>query len=241
MKYAHLEETTNKILGWYDDEIHTKKTTFESNNSILTDIDNVSDGKLIEDFKKTDEFLSYENIIDISIDRNSKNIVVIYCVIEPDIPTPNIEVSDEDWQSAINISANHIDVNTKKFSVKDFRTPEEIKKHEKAQAKIQKEEELKSLTIDINTVLYDANQEALGNFATVIAIANATFNKAITVGVNVDGTTKVLSGLDAYNFVYKQTVSWKGADNKWHTVQIESIVQTAQDAMTKKAEILAKY
>lgn len=27
MKYAHLEEKTNKILGWYDDSIHSKVPT----------------------------------------------------------------------------------------------------------------------------------------------------------------------------------------------------------------------
>ena len=46
MKYAHLENNTNKILGWYDDSIHSE------------------------------------------------------------IPTPNIEVTDEVWQEAININAN---------------------------------------------------------------------------------------------------------------------------------------
>jgi len=142
------------------------------------------------------------------------------------------------------IKSEHTLLVPKEFDKWDFNTnswvedSQAVTKHEEAQAKIQKEEELKSLTIDINTVLYDANQEALGNFATVISIANATFNKAISIGI--DGT--VMSLEDAYNYVYKeQTVNWKGADNKWHTVQIESIVQTAQDAMTKKAEILAKY
>ena len=68
MKYAHLEENTNKILGWYNDDIH--------------------------------------NII----------------------PTPNIEVSEEVWQEAININANCYE--NGKFIVKDFRTPEEIQEQE---------------------------------------------------------------------------------------------------------------
>ncbi|PHO09784.1 hypothetical protein CPG37_07140 [Malaciobacter canalis] len=154
------------------------------------------------------------------------------------VPTPKIEVKEKEYEEIIKHNLNAYDTASKKFIKNDFRTQEEIDKERQIQAKIQKEEELKSLTIDINTVLYDANQEALGNFATVISIANATFNKAISIGI--DGT--VMSLEDAYNYVYKeQTVNWKGADNKWHTVQIESIVQTAQDAMTKKAEILAKY
>ena len=63
MKYAQLEENTNKILGWYSDDIHS------------------------------------------------------------DIPTPNIEVTDEIWQEAININANCYE--NGKFIVKDFRTDEQ--------------------------------------------------------------------------------------------------------------------
>lgn len=68
MKYAHIEKDTNKLLGWYSDDIH--------------DI----------------------------------------------IPIPNIEVSDEVWQEALNINANCYE--NGKFIVKDFRTAEEIKKEE---------------------------------------------------------------------------------------------------------------
>ena len=64
MKYVHLEKDTNKLLGWYDSQIHKE------------------------------------------------------------IPTPNIEVSDEDWQEAININANCYE--NGKFIVKDFRTDEEL-------------------------------------------------------------------------------------------------------------------
>lgn len=64
MKFAHLEKNTNKLLGWYDDNIYSK------------------------------------------------------------IPAPNIEVSDEIWQEAININANCYE--NGKFIIKDFRTEEEI-------------------------------------------------------------------------------------------------------------------
>ena len=68
MKYAHLEENTNKLLGWYDDSIHQE------------------------------------------------------------IPTPNIEVTEEVWQEAININANCYEDG--KFIVKDFRTNKEIAEQE---------------------------------------------------------------------------------------------------------------
>lgn len=45
--------------------------------------------------------------------------------INPSIPTPNIEVTDEVWQKAININANCYE--NRKFIVKDFRIPEEIR------------------------------------------------------------------------------------------------------------------
>lgn len=44
------------------------------------------------------------------------------------IPTPNIKVTDEVWQEAININANCYE--DEKFTVKDFRTAEEIKEQE---------------------------------------------------------------------------------------------------------------
>lgn len=117
-------------------------------------------------------------------------------------------------------------------------TQDDLDRQAQSEAKLQKEKELNELVIDHNTVLYDAHGEALGNMATVIAIANATYNRAISIGIN--GT--IMDLVDAYNYVYKnQTVTWKGADNKPHTVQLESLVEASQKAMTAKAEILFKY
>lgn len=112
--------------------------------------------------------------------------------------------------------------------------------YEKEQAKIQKEIELNTLTITNNTVLYDAHQEAIGNMSAVIGIANATYIRLISVGTQENGNVP-MSAADAYNNVYKQTVNWKGADDKWHTVQLESLVETTQKAMTEKATVLSKY
>ena len=77
MKYAHIEENTNRLMGWYDDKIHK------------------------------------------------------------DIPTPNIEVSEEVWQEAININANCYEDGV--FIVKDFRTEEEIAEQELKQLKVEGE------------------------------------------------------------------------------------------------------
>ena len=64
MKYANIENGTNKLLGWYSEDIHSE------------------------------------------------------------IPTPNIEVTDEVWQESLNINANCYE--NGEFIVKDFRTVEEI-------------------------------------------------------------------------------------------------------------------
>ena len=55
MKYAHYDETTKRLLGYYDDEIHET------------------------------------------------------------IPTPNIKISDETWQKALNENANSVDVKNQKL------------------------------------------------------------------------------------------------------------------------------
>lgn len=53
--------------------------------------------------------------------------------IHTEIPTPNIEVTDEVWQEAININANCYEDG--KFIVKDFRTDEEIENQRISQIK----------------------------------------------------------------------------------------------------------
>ncbi len=91
MKYVHLEENTNKILGWYSDEIHLE------------------------------------------------------------IPTPNIEVTDEVWQEALNINANCYE--NGKFIVKDFRTPEEIEQGAQAQFRANRDKLLVEADIEINKLV----------------------------------------------------------------------------------------
>lgn len=121
---------------------------------------------------------------------------------------------------------------------------EEQKERDVALTKTEKAKELRELTIDINTVFYDAHQEAIGNMAAVVAIATAKFQKAISVGIVKEGDTEptLMDNAQAYQYVYKdQKVTWKGADNKPHVVQVESLVEASEKAMTAKAVILFKY
>jgi len=66
MKYANYEETTGRLLGWYDSGIHST------------------------------------------------------------IPTPNIEVNEVDWQTALDNNYNYVDATTNTLSKKDFRTFAEL-------------------------------------------------------------------------------------------------------------------
>ena len=91
MKYANIENGTNKLLGWYDKEIHLE------------------------------------------------------------IPTPNIEVTDDVWQEALNINANCYE--NGKFIVKDFRTPEEIEQEVQAQFRAERDKLLVEADIEINKLV----------------------------------------------------------------------------------------
>ena len=91
MKYVNIENGTNKLLGWYDKEIHLE------------------------------------------------------------IPTPNIEVTDEVWQEALNINANYYE--NGKFIVKDFRTPEEIEQEVQAQFRAERNKLLVEADIEINKLV----------------------------------------------------------------------------------------
>ena len=46
--------------------------------------------------------------------------------IHKTIPTPNIEVSETDWQIAIDNNYNYVDADTNIMAIKDFRTADEI-------------------------------------------------------------------------------------------------------------------
>ena len=68
--------------------------------------------------------------------------------LHSEIPTPNIEVNDEQWQEAINMNANCYEDG--EFIVKDFRTQEEIIQQEQAQFRVERDVLLKEADIEIN-------------------------------------------------------------------------------------------
>ena len=109
MKYAHIEENTNKLLGWYDDKIH-------------------------------------------------KN-----------IPSPNIEISEEVWQNAVDNNHNKIndDGTTENY---DFRTDEEKLLQQEVELKQAKEKAKANITVTTaNGNTFDGNSEARLNMQNSIA------------------------------------------------------------------------
>ena len=97
MKYVHIEKTTNKILGYYDSEVHG--VWIEPVYKTVTD----------EGGNETKELVK-KGYLDLSA-----------------IPAGCVEVSDEAWQTALDIGANsYIDG---EFVVHDFRTEEERLEH----------------------------------------------------------------------------------------------------------------
>ena len=111
--------------------------------------------------------------------------------------------------------------------------------------KVLKEDELNTLEVDINTVFYDANMEAIGNMGVVTAIGCFQMIKALydTSKVKEEAARTEFDNviISSYETIFKQTLQWKGADNKLHEVQGESVAEAAQKAMTEKSKILFKY
>ena len=130
MKYANIENRTNKLLGWYDKRIHLE------------------------------------------------------------IPTPNIEVTDEVWQEALNINANCYE--NGEFIRKDFRTEEEKEKQriqqieDKCNQVIEAVYPFKYKQINITNLLIPYTEEDREIMRTFINSKRAICHKAITDGTKVE-------------------------------------------------------
>lgn len=147
MKYAHLEKDTNKLLGWYSDDIHS------------------------------------------------------------DIPTPNIEVTDEVWQEAININANCYEDG--KFIVKDFRTPEEIQQALYNQWKAERQSKVDNIEVELNGVVYQGDETSQTRIARAVSVMEDTDT---TMWVAKDNSVNELSKADLKYILreagIKQTLIW---------------------------------
>ena len=86
------------------------------------------------------------------LEKNTNKILGWYSSnIHSEIPTPNIEVTEEQWQEAININANCYE--NGKFIVKDFRTEDEIIEQAQAQFRAERDKLLVEADIEINKLV----------------------------------------------------------------------------------------
>lgn len=128
MKYANIENRTNKLLGWYDKEIHLE------------------------------------------------------------IPTPNIEVTDEVWQEALNINANCYE--NGEFIVKDFTTNEQKEQQRTQQIEAKCNQTIEEIypiykQINITNLLTPYTEEDREDMRAFIDSKRAICHKAIAEGTSV--------------------------------------------------------
>jgi len=93
--------------------------------------------------------------------------------------------------------------------------------------------EMGSATVTVNGVPYDADEDSMDRMNRIVSLANAEFAYRLSVGE---------AYASAYTNSYKiQQVTWTGADNIVHTVQIESIVEALRQSMINMGNIWGKY
>ena len=105
--------------------------------------------------------------------------------IHINIPTPNIEVTDEVWQEAININANCYE--NRKFIVKDFRTDEQKEKQRIQQIESKCNKAIESVyptykQINITNLLTPYTEQDREDMKAFIDTKRAICHKAIADG-----------------------------------------------------------
>ena len=93
-----------------------------------------------------------------------------------------------------------------------------------------KTEAMDKLTVVHNSVEYDAHTRSRGDMATITALANHAFIKALA------STTPEMQAV--YDAVYKQVLPWKGTDNEVHNVQAESVIESLQLGIDEYAKVI---
>ena len=133
--------------------------------------------------------------------------------IHSNIPTPNIEVTDEVWQEALNINANAYE--NGKFIAKDFRTPEEIAQQEQARLKAEKDYRLQTIKVTtVNGNEFDGNETARNN---------------------------MLSAISSAEFIGKTEDYWKLADNSTKLVSLDELKEALALAIQEVGNIVKDY
>jgi hypothetical protein len=95
-----------------------------------------------------------------------------------------------------------------------------------------RQKELDDAAVAVNTIEYDANESAMNRVDRILTLAGWKFNQALAAGA---------TAAEAYESVYKITVPWKGRDNEFHDVQIESLAKAQEAAINNMRVVWEKY
>lgn len=103
-----------------------------------------------------------------------------------------------------------------------------IAKGTKYWVKHRKNTELDTLVVTTNTVPFDANNTSINYMSSVLTIANFKMMQALAAGI---------SAVDAYNSIYKTSISWKNANNTISNVQLETVGEALEQCMAEVGSI----
>ena len=90
--------------------------------------------------------------------------------------------------------------------------------------KYRKDNKLNTLVVTANTVPFDADNTSINYMSSVLTIANLKMIQALAAGV---------SAVDAYNSIYKTSISWKNANNTISNVQLETVGEALEQCMAE--------
>jgi hypothetical protein len=94
------------------------------------------------------------------------------------IPTPNLKVSEEQWQEAIDNNYNFVDVTNNTFGKKDFRTLDQIKQAKKQEINSAYEKAIQepiTYSVDGSDYVFQADKDSQDILAKVIVSAPSDF------------------------------------------------------------------
>ena len=94
--------------------------------------------------------------------------------------------------------------------------------------KHRKNTELDTLVVTTSAVPFDADNTSINYMSAVLTIANLKMIQALAAGV---------SSVEAYNSIYKTSISWRNANNTVSNVQLETVGEALEQCMAEVGSI----
>lgn len=148
--------------------------------------------------------------------------------IHSTIPTPNISVTDADWQIAIDNNYNYIDAVTNTLSFKDFRTFTQLQEAKIAEIKAAFSTAVSSGFTCTNTITMDADISDIlalkAGYDLAIALGQTTMD--ITDYNNADHTS--LAVADVFTMITELGVNYNTLRTKKNALRTQALAATTQ-------------